>query len=76
MKYRKTAFLGAAFVACVGFSTPAYAYLDGGTVTMIVQLAVGAAVGGMVAVKLYWQRLLSFFSKNKEQPGGPDKNEG
>ncbi|MDP7602485.1 MAG: hypothetical protein QF546_01480 [Alphaproteobacteria bacterium] len=76
MKYRKPALFGAALVACVGFSTPAYAYLDGGTLTMIVQLAVGAAVGGLVAVKLYWYRLLNFFSKNKDEPGSPDQNEG
>ncbi len=67
---------GAALVACVGFSTPAYAYLDGNTVTMIVQLGVGVAVGGLVAVKFYWQRLLDFFSKNKDQPRSPDQNEG
>ena len=42
--------------------TPAYAYLDPGTGSMILQGIIGAVVGGLIALKLYWARLKNFLS--------------
>ena len=68
MKYRKSALFGLSFVASVGFSAPAHAYLDPGTASMILQLAIGGAVGALVAVRLYWRRLKNFlFQRNGER---------
>lgn len=48
-------------VLFVGISTTgAHAYLDAGTGSMILQLLLGGAAGLMLAIKLYWYRLLSF----------------
>lgn len=45
----------------VGISTTgAYAYLDAGTGSMILQLLLGGAAGLLLAIKLYWYRFLSF----------------
>ncbi len=43
--------------------TPAVAYLDPGTGSMIVQLLLGGIAGALVVGKLYWQRFKSFFSR-------------
>jgi hypothetical protein len=39
----------------------AYAYLDPGTGSMILQVLLGGVAGVMLAGKLYWQKLLSLF---------------
>ncbi len=47
----------------------AQAYLDPGSGTMILQVVIGAIAGGMVAIKVYWERLRGFFSaKGGETP--------
>ena len=44
------------------YAVPAYAYLDPGTGSMILQLALGGIAGVLVVGKLYWYRLKSLFS--------------
>lgn len=46
------------------FSQTAYAYLDPGTGSMIVQAIVAGILGGIFAIKFYWQKLLTFFRKD------------
>ena len=41
--------------------SPCYAYLDGGSSSMLLQLLLGGVAGGMVFLKIYWRKLLSFF---------------
>lgn len=41
-----------------GTATPAYAYLDPGTGSMILQALLGGAAGVAIAGKFYWRRLL------------------
>lgn len=43
-------------------TTPAAAYLDPGTGSMILQSVFGAVVGALIVVKLYWQRVKMFFA--------------
>ena len=43
--------------------TPAFAYMDLGTGTLILQGIIAAAVGGFVGIKLYWQKINEFFRK-------------
>ena len=45
----------------------AHAYLDPGTGTLIVQSIIGAVAAAMVAIKVYWYQLKSFFSKSKTE---------
>ena len=47
--------------ASLGLSSPAQAYVDLGTGSMMVQLLIGAATGVLVAGKLYWQKIKDLF---------------
>ena len=44
---------------------PAFAYLDPGTASLILQGIVGAIGAGLVAVSMYGRRLLGFFKNEK-----------
>ena len=49
----------------------ANAYIDPGSGSFIVQMLVGAALGAGVALKVFWRRLVSFFSgRNKNSAEG------
>ena len=56
-------------LAAVGvlLPTPAFAYLDPGTLGMLVQLLVGAVAGSIVFLRWKWTQVKSFFSR-KERP--------
>ena len=43
----------------------AFAYLDGGSASMLVQLILGGTAGLLAIVKLYWHKIVSFFKKDK-----------
>lgn len=57
------------------FPDPAYAYIDPGTGSLILQSVIGAVVGGLVVFKLYWRRTKEFFTgfKQKTEPRQEDK---
>ncbi len=42
-------------------AAPAYAYLDPGTGSMMLQLVIGGVAGAIVVGKLYMQRVTEFF---------------
>lgn len=46
-------------------SADAQAYLDGGSGSMLLQLLLGGAAGGIAVVKIYWHRIKSFFCKDE-----------
>jgi hypothetical protein len=46
----------------VGFTQPAYAYLDAGTGSMLLQLLLGGFAGFLVIGKLYWAKIKGIFS--------------
>lgn len=51
------------------FSTQdAYAYLDPGTGSMILQGLIGGIAGGMFAIRLYWGKLKSRFGRMPASP--------
>jgi len=60
---------------CLVFTTNAYAYLDPGTGSMMLQLLLGGAAGLVLLVKLYWSKLVGFFKfkKSDESKPGQDK---
>lgn len=80
MMARQFGFVCAIGIAVLaGWHTPAHAYLDPGTGSMILQGIIGAVVGGLIALKLYWSRLKEFLSvrrmrrsaESKDRPSGP-----
>jgi hypothetical protein len=53
-----------------GYSTPAHAYIDPGSGSMMLQLLLGGVAGFIVIVKLYWRRVserLRFKSESRRK---------
>jgi hypothetical protein len=48
------------------YAKPAYAYIDSGTFNMILQALVAGVVGGMVGIKVYWHKIVTFFTKKNQ----------
>jgi hypothetical protein len=55
--------LGIALVltVCLSIASPAYAYLDPGTGSMLISAVLGVAAALALAVKMFWYRLIGFF---------------
>ncbi len=66
--------IGMSVAVYLAFASPAYAYLDPGTGSILLQGLIGAAVGGWVAARLYWSKLKNLVSPRqgrhaKAEPG-------
>jgi hypothetical protein len=48
-------------VACLAIASPAWAYLDPGTGSMLVSAVIGVAAAVGLGVKMFWYRLVAFF---------------
>jgi hypothetical protein len=48
-------------LVCLAFPRPAYAYLDPGTGSYILQLILAGLLGAAFAVKLFWKNIKTFF---------------
>jgi len=60
------------FASVLRVDAPAYAYLDPGTGSMLVQLLLGGVAGVLVVGKLYWHRIKVFFGLQPSQPVSQD----
>ncbi len=58
---------GLVLLGTVGVTSPAYAYLDPGTGSMLVQMLLGGVAGAMVIGKLYWHQVKAFFGLGTEK---------
>ena len=50
------------------FTTPAHAYLDAGTGSMLLQLLLGGLAGLAVILKLFWHKVLGLFGISRAEP--------
>jgi len=50
-----------AILVLLSFSTEAYAYLDPGTGSYILQLIIAGLLGGLFALKMFWSKVKNFF---------------
>ena len=64
-----------AFIYTVCFSTNAYAYLDPGTGSYILQVLIAAIVGGLFAIKPFWTKIKSFFIKSTPEEVEDEQSE-
>lgn len=46
-------------------------YLDPGSGSFLLQLLIGVLMGGALAVKIYWRKIVAFFKKESPQPVEP-----
>ena len=63
MKPRSTALFVLVCLNVLNLGAPAYAYLDPGTGSMLLQLLLGGFAGVLVVGKLYWHRIKAFFGR-------------
>ena len=54
-----------ALVACLLITSPAHAYLDPGTGSMLISAIIGVAAAVGLAVKLFWYRLVGLLRGKK-----------
>ena len=59
--------IGLLVVAGLSITSPAYAYLDPGTGSMAIQLLMGGVVALLATVRLYWDRMKTFFTRKNVQ---------
>jgi hypothetical protein len=65
----------AAAITLAGFASPAFAYLDPSTGSMILSAIIGIFATVGLAVKTYWYKLKSFFRSKPPQPSAPNPSE-
>ena len=51
-----------AIIISLPFAATSDAYLDPGTSGMIIQMVIAGLVGGLFAVKIFWNRIKAFFT--------------
>lgn len=54
--------LVAVALSIIAWSGDAYAYLDPGTGSYVLQIVIAGIVSGLFAIKMFWRRLVDFFS--------------
>ena len=55
-------------------ASPAYAYLDSGTISLILQAATGAVASVLLFGKIYWGKLVGFFSRKSPAAGNDQRD--
>ena len=58
----------------ISYTSPAYAYLDPGTGSMLVQGLIGGVAVVMSFLSIYWQKVKAFFSKEAADTDTADKD--
>lgn len=72
---RKVTFSAISLIALLWNASPAYAYLDPGTGSIILQGLLGALAAISVVVSLYWRRMLRFLGLSKKPIDSEQKDE-
>ena len=54
-------------LALLGPVSAAHAYIDPGTGSYLLQLLIGSAMAGGVLLKMYWQNVKSWFTRQKPE---------
>ncbi len=58
MMLRRALRIGFMLAACLSITSPAYAYLDPGTGSMLLSAVIGVAAAVGLAIKMFWYRLV------------------
>ncbi len=64
----------AAALLC-GTCGPAFAYIDPGTGSMILQGIIGAVAGGLVVAKIYWSKIVALVSGQSRSHSDTDRKD-
>jgi len=71
-------FVMLAVAVCLSVASPAHAYLDPGTGSMLVSALIGVAAAVALALKMFWYRVLGLFRRPKPpaRPGAVGGSSG
>ena len=58
----------------IAYTSPAYAYLDPGTGSMLLQGLIGGIAATIAFLSIYWQKVKAFFGKKKINKSTADKD--
>lgn len=72
-KINKVFVISATSLAAGAWALPAYAYLDPGTGSMLIQGIIGAIAAVGVTLKLYWHKIKLMFSGRKTEDKKTDE---
>lgn len=53
--------------------TPIFAYLDPGSGSLILQMAIGAIAAFLFTIKTYWIKITGFFTRKREKSDSDKK---
>ena len=53
-------------LSLIAYTSPAYAYLEPGTGSLLIQGLIGGIAMAMSFLSIYWQKVKAFFSKEKD----------
>lgn len=53
----------------LNINLPKMAYIDGGLAAILLQGAVGAGLAALLYLKIYWQKVKSFFTRGGSEAG-------
>jgi len=51
------------------------AYIDPGTGSLVIQFAIGALAGGLVAIRVFWGRIRKWLGKTFSRSHAPDESD-
>ena len=71
----RTVRISLALLGCTVLTTPAFAYLDPGTGSIVLQSILAAIAVAMGVIRLYWYRLKAFFSGKTSDSEAQDSKE-
>ena len=58
----------------ISYTSPAYAYLDPGTGSMLLQGLIGGIAASIAFLSIYWQKVKAFFGKEEPDTDTADKD--
>ena len=61
-------------VGLISYTSPAYAYLDPGTGSMLLTGLIAGLAAIISFLSIYWQKVKAFFGKEKEDTDTADKD--
>jgi hypothetical protein len=65
---RRTLLFLLAVAACLSIASPAHAYLDPGTGSMLVSAVIGVAAALALGAKMFWYRVVGWLRGKKREP--------
>ena len=64
--------MGLSVMLYLASASPAQAYIDPGSASLVLQAAIGAIAGGLLVLKFYWRKIKAIFFGAMKSDAGQD----